>query len=293
MLERDGYIEGVPCWIDTSQPDPQAATEFYGGLFGWEFEDVMPADSPMRYFMARIRGGDVGAVGSQSGGQAAAAVWNSYVWVDDADAIAEKIRAAGGEVLMEPAAVGDAGRMGVFADPEGAAFSVWEAARHKGARIVNEPGSLNFNNLNTRDPEGAKAFYGAVFGWTTLDWGGGSSAWLLPGYSDHLEELNPGFKKGMAEMGAPAGFEDAVATLNTITDDQPAHWSVTFAVEDADETAAKASELGGTVVVPPFDAPWVRMAVITDPQGAMFIASQFVPENKDLPADASPQAAAA
>jgi len=293
MLERDGYIEGVPCWIDTSQPNPQAATEFYGGLFGWEFEDVMPADSPMRYFMARIRGGDVGAVGSQSGGQAAAAVWNTYVWVDDADAIAEKIRAAGGEVLMEPAAVGDAGRMGVFADPEGAAFSVWEAARHKGARIVNEPGSLNFNNLNTRDPEGAKAFYGAVFGWTTLDWGGGSSAWLLPGYSDHLEELNPGFKKGMAEMGAPAGFEDAVATLNTITDDQPAHWSVTFAVEDADETAAKASELGATVVVPPFDAPWVRMAVITDPQGAMFIASQFVPENKDLPADASPQAAAA
>ena len=293
MLERDGYIEGVPCWIDTSQPDPQAATEFYGGLFGWEFEDVMPADSPMRYFMARIRGGDVGAVGSQSGAQAAAAVWNTYIWVDDADQIAEKIRAAGGEVLMEPAAVGDAGRMGVFADPEGAAFSVWEAARHKGARIVNEPGSLNFNNLNTRDPEGAKAFYGAVFGWTTLDWGGGSSAWLLPGYSDHLEELNPGFKKGMAEMGAPAGFEDAVATLNTITDDQPAHWSVTFAVEDADETAAKASELGGTVVVPPFDAPWVRMAVITDPQGAMFIASQFVPENKDLPADASPQAAAA
>jgi predicted enzyme related to lactoylglutathione lyase len=293
MLERDGYIEGVPCWIDTSQPDPQAATEFYGGLFGWEFEDVMPANSPMRYFMARIRGGDVGAVGSQSGGQAAAAVWNTYVWVDDADQIAETIRAAGGEVLMEPAAVGDAGRMGVFTDPEGAAFSVWEAARHKGARIVNEPGSLNFNNLNTRDPEGAKAFYGAVFGWTTLDWGGGSSAWLLPGYSDHLEELNPGFKKGMAEMGAPAGFEDAVATLNTITEDQPAHWSVTFAVEDADETAAKAGELGGTVVVPPFDAPWVRMAVITDPQGAMFIASQFVPENKDLPADASPQAAAA
>jgi predicted enzyme related to lactoylglutathione lyase len=293
MLERDGYIEGVPCWIDTSQPDPQAATEFYGGLFGWEFEDVMPADSPMRYFMARIRGGDVGAVGSQSGGQAAAAVWNTYVWVDDADQIAEKIRAAGGEVLMAPAAVGDAGRMGVFADPEGAAFSVWEAARHKGARIVNEPGSLNFNNLNTRDPEAARAFYGSVFGWTTLDWGGGSSAWLLPGYSDHLEELNPGFKKGMAEMGAPAGFEDAVATLNTITDDQAAHWSITFAVEDADQTAAKASELGGTVVVPPFDAPWVRMAVITDPQGAMFIASQFVPENKDLPADVTPQAAAA
>src|SRR4051794_36072879 len=256
MLERDGYIQGVPCWIDTSQPDPQAATEFYGGLFGWEVEDVMPADSPMHYFMARIPGGDVAAVGSQSGGRAPAAVWNTYIWVDDADQIAKKIRAGGGEVLMEPAPVGDAGRMAVFADPDGAAFSVWEAARHKGARIVNEPGSLNFNNLNTRDPEAAKAFYGSVFGWTTLDWGGGRSAWLLPGYSDHLEALNPGFKKGMAEMGAPVGFEDAVATLNTITDDQPPHWSITFAVEDADDTAAKASELGGTVVVAPFDAPW-------------------------------------
>src|SRR4051794_10640164 len=118
MLERDGYIEGVPCWIDTSQPDPEAATRFYGGLFAWEFEDVMPADSPMRYFMARIRGGDVGAIGSQSGGSAAAAVWNTYVWVDDADAAAAKVREAGGEVLMEPAPVNDAGRMAVFADPE-------------------------------------------------------------------------------------------------------------------------------------------------------------------------------
>src|SRR6478752_6282966 len=88
MPERDGYIEGVPCWVDSSQPDPEAATRFYGGLFGWEFEDVMPADSPMRYFIGRIRGGDVAAIGSQSGGDSAAAVWNTYVWVDDADAAA-------------------------------------------------------------------------------------------------------------------------------------------------------------------------------------------------------------
>jgi uncharacterized protein len=281
MLERDGYIEGVPCWIDTSQPDPEAATKFYGGLFDWQCEDVMPADSPMRYFMARIRGGDVGAIGSQSGGSAPRAVWNSYVWVDDAEATAAKVRDAGGEVLMEPADVTDAGRMAVFADPEGAVFSVWQAGRHKGARIVNEPGSLNFNNLNTRDPQAAEAFYGSVFGWKILDMGGGQ-AWQLPGYSDHLEERNPGFKQSMSEMGAPAGFEDVVAGINVITDDQPAHWSVTFAVKDADATAAKAYELGGTVNVPPFDAPWVRMAVITDPQGATFVASQFVPENAKL-----------
>ena len=89
----------------------------------------------------------------------------------------------------------------------------------------------------------------------------------------------------MAETGAPEGFEDVVAALNPIADDQrdvPAHWSVTFAVDDADATADRAAALGGQVVVPPFDAPWVRMTVITDPQGATFTASKFVPENKDL-----------
>jgi uncharacterized protein len=286
MLERDGYIPGVPCWIDTSQPDPEAATAFYGGVFGWEFEDVMPADSPTRYFIARIRGGDVAAIGSQAGGSAPSAVWNTYIWVDDADATAAKVQAAGGEVLMQPFDVGDSGRMAVFADPEGAAFSVWQAKQHKGARIVNEHGSLNFNGLNTRDPEGAKAFYGTVFGWEVLDLGGGGGLmWQLPGYADHLEERDPGLKQRMAESGAPDGFADVVAAMQPIGDDQPdvpAHWSVTFAVDDADAAAAKAAELGGTVLVPPFDAPWVRMTVISDPQGATFIASKFVPGNKDL-----------
>ena len=58
MPERDGYIPGVPCSVDTSQPDPEAALRFYGGLFGWEFEDLMPAEADGNYFMGRIRGGD-------------------------------------------------------------------------------------------------------------------------------------------------------------------------------------------------------------------------------------------
>jgi predicted enzyme related to lactoylglutathione lyase len=190
----------------------------------------------------------------------------------------------------------DAGRMAVFTDPEGAAFCVWQAKEHKGARIVNEPGSLNFNGLNTRDVEGAKSFYGSVFGWETLDLGGGAEMWRLAGYGDFLARGNPELRKQMAESGAPDGFEDVVAALNPIADDQPdvpAHWSVTFAVDDADATAERAAELGGRVVVPPFDAPWVRMTVITDPQGATFIASKFVPENKDLgsPADSTASAA--
>ncbi len=160
MPERDGYIPGVPCWIDTSQPDPEAAAGFYSGLFGWEFEDVMPPESAGRYFIGRVRGGDVAAVGSIPEGAPPMATWNTYVWVDSADEATSKVRDAGGAVMMEPFDVMDAGRMAVLTDPEGAAFCVWQANRHKGAQVVNEHGTLNFNGLNTRDVEGAKAFYG-------------------------------------------------------------------------------------------------------------------------------------
>jgi predicted enzyme related to lactoylglutathione lyase len=184
----------------------------------------------------------------------------------------------------------------VCADPEGAAFCVWQAKEHRGAQIVNEHGSLNFNGLNTRDPAGAKAFYNAVFGWETIGLDGGAQMWALPAYGDYLEALDPGMRERMAEFSAPARFEEVVASLNPIAEDQdevPPHWSVTFGVDDADAIAARAAELGGQVVVPPFDAPWVRMTVISDPQGAMFIASKFVPENRDLAAQTDSAAHAA
>jgi uncharacterized protein len=283
MSERDGYIPGVPCWVDTAQPDPEAALPFYGGLFGWEFEDGMPEGSGAHYFMGRLRGGDVAAIGSIPEGAPPVAMWNTYIWVDSADETAAKARAAGGGVVSEPFDVMQSGRMAVLADPEGAAFCVWEPREHKGATIVNEHGALNFNGLATRDPEGAQAFYGAVFGWSTLALPAGAM-WALPGYGDHLEVGNPGLREQMEQMGAPDGFIDVVAALNPIADDDtdtPAHWSVTFGVDNADAVAAKAGELGGEVVAGPFDAPWTRMAAIKDPQGATFIASQFVPENQD------------
>lgn len=285
MLERNGYPPGVPCWVDTSQPDPEAAVAFYSGLFGWVFANAMPPDSAGRYFVARLRGGDVAAVGSQPEGGPPIAAWNTYVWVESADVAVSKVRDAGGRVVTEPFDVMDAGRMAVCTDREGAAFCVWQAKEHRGAQIVNEPGAVNFNSLNIRDVQGAKSFYGSVFGWETLGLGGGVNMWRLSGYGHFLEQGDPGLRERMADSSAPEGFEDVVATLNSIADDQPeipAHWSVTFAVNDADATAKRAAELGGQVIVPPFDAPWVRMTVITDPQGATFTASKFVPENKDL-----------
>ena len=292
MPERDGYIPGVPCWVDASEPDPEAAVDFYRALFGWEFEDVMPPSSEGRYFIARVRrslfdgrGRDVAAVRSIPEAAPSTAMWNTYVWVDSADEAASKVHEAGGGVVMEPFDVMDAGRMALFTDPEGAAFWVLEARQHRGARLVNDPGSLNFNTLNTRDLEAAGSFYGSVFGWQTFTLDGGPAMFTLRGYGDWLERESPGLREEMAAAGAQAGFEDVVASINPIGDDQPdtpAHWSVTFAVADADATAAKADGLGGSVIVPPFDAPWVRMTVIADPQGATFIASKFTPENKDL-----------
>lgn len=287
MAERDGYIPGVPCWIDTSQPDPDAAVKFYEGLFGWACEDVMPPDSPGgKYFVARLGGGDVAAISSVGEGAPPVATWNTYIWVDSADETAAKVKDAGGKVLMDPFDVMEAGRMAGFVDPEGAVLFVWEANQHKGARVVNEHGALNFNNLETRDVATATAFYGAVFGWRTLGLDGGFQAWTLPGYGDYLERDNPGLRKGMEEMGVTSEFADVVATISPITEGQsdvPARWGVTFAVDNADASAQKARALGGKVLAEPFDAPWVRMAVIADPQGATLIGSQFVAENRDVP----------
>jgi uncharacterized protein len=290
MSEQDRYIPGVPCWVDTTQPDPEAAVAFYGALFGWEFEDVMPPESPLRYHVARLRGGDVAAVAAPREGAPDSAVWNTYVWVEDAEVTTARVHAAGGTVLMEAAEVGDSGRMAICADPAGAAFRVWQAKEHRGAAIVNEHGALNFNNLNTPDVEGARAFYGAVFGWEVLDTGG-FFMWVLPGYGDFLEERNPGTRANMAAVEAPERFEDVVASLNPSVEG-PAHWGLTLGADDADAIASRAAELGGRVVVPPFDAPWVRTTVITDPQGATFTASKFVPENKDVDAPAGAVAGA-
>jgi predicted enzyme related to lactoylglutathione lyase len=284
--ERDGHIPGVPSFADTSQPDPDAAADFYGGLFGWELENVLPADSPGKYLVGRIRGGDVGAIGSIEEGEPPTAMWRTYVWVESADETAAKVWKAGGRVITEPIDVmPDAGRTAVFADPEGAVFRVWQAYENKGWQIVNEPGSVTMTTLNTRNADAAKRFYNSVFGWDTLRLEDGVEMWTLAGYGDYLEREDPHQRKRLAEGGAPEGFEDVVGRINPIPGDQPdvpAHWSVTFAVDDAHATAKKAADLGGRVIAPPFDARWLRITVIEDPQGATFAASQYVPENKDL-----------
>ena len=274
MSTREDYPAGVPCWIDSSQPDPASAARFYSSLFGWETTDTMPPDAGGHYYMARIGGRDAAAISSQQEGAPGPAVWNSYVCVESADEVVERVRAAGGAVLTEPFDVFDAGRMATCADPEGAVFHLWQSGRHKGAQAVNEHGAVVFNVLHTDDLDSARAFYGAVFGWDTVDAGG--PMWALPGYGDYLEGLTPGMRAMMREMGAPERFEDVVAGIAPRQGD-PAHWSVTFAVDDADAAAVRVTELGGSVVKPPRTFPWQRLATLADPAGATFGISQFIP----------------
>ena len=257
MSERTEYAPGTPSWVDNASADPAGAARFYSQLFGWETEDVMPAEADGEYHMARLRGKDVAALGSQPM-EGVPAVWNTYVTVEDVEATAEAVSEAGGKVMMEAFDVFDAGRMAVLADPLGRRVHGLAAEAAIGAYIVNEPNALSWNELATRDPEGSKQFYGKVFGWRTSEIafaGGTYTVWYPPGVE--VEQGNG--VGGMMEINEqfPA--------------DMPPHWLVYFAVADTDATAAKAGELGGSIMVEPFDAEGVgRIAVLADPNGAAF-----------------------
>lgn len=278
MSTREDYPPGVPCWADCIQPDPAAAARFYSGLFGWECTETMPADSPGHYLMARIDGRDTVALSSGPPEGSQPAAWRTYIRVTSADDAAQAVTDAGGQVLAAPLDIFDAGRAAVCADPQGAEFAVWQPARHRGSAAVNEHGAVGFNNLYTDDLAGASAFYGQVFGWGVLSMRDGSRYWTLPGYGDHLETLTPGLREGMAQLGADVAFVDAVARILLQTRG-PARWGLSFAVDDVEVAAATALGLGGQVLSPPQDAPWVRYATLADPAGAVFTASQFVAEN--------------
>jgi predicted enzyme related to lactoylglutathione lyase len=263
------YPAGVPCWVDTEQPDPDAACRFYGELFGWTFEDAVPAAAPGSYRIASLDGQDVAAVAPGSGPSVG---WNTYIAVDDADAAVLTVAAAGGTVTIEPT---DAGRAAGCTDPAGAAFRLWQPRNRLGAQLVNVAGAWNFSHLRTDRPDLARAFYADVFGWEAMDAGGGAVMWRRPGYGDHLEAtVDPDIRVRQAH--APEGFEDVVAGLVSLTDAGATHWSVVFTVADRDDAVAVAQRLGAEILSSE-ETMWTREAMIRDPQGAELTVSQFAP----------------
>src|SRR4051794_10829069 len=149
MTPRETYPHGVSCFIDTERNDVDAAMAFYSGLFGWSFKQVTPEGAP-RYALAQVDGLDVAGIGEASGNGAAPA-WNTYIAVESADAIVERVERAGGSTLVAPFDFSAAGRMAIFADPEGAAFRVWQAGEAAGAGFGKKTGAREWGGPATPD----------------------------------------------------------------------------------------------------------------------------------------------
>ena len=272
VQEREGFPPGVPCWIDTQQPDRDAALRFYGAVFGWSFENHLQRGD-RAYDLATLDGRVVAAIGS--GPSDTTATWTTYIGVDDVEAAVANVDAAGGTVVAPPLRAGSAGRLALVTDPTGANLALWEPGRRKGVERVNEPGSWNWSLLSTPDPAGAAAFYAEVFGWETDLDAPGPKLVRLPGYADFLEQFDPELRARHAAGGVPEGFSDAVAWI--LPSRGAAFWAVTFSVADADAAAQAAEQEGGRVVSGPTDTEWTREVVLADPAGATFTASAFRP----------------
>jgi predicted enzyme related to lactoylglutathione lyase len=245
------YEPGTPCWIDLMVPDQQAALDFYRDLFGWQGE-VGP-DEFGGYSVCTLKGKPVAGIMktmSMEGQPPPPPNWSTYFSSADADATEAAITANGGTVIAPAMTVGELGRMLVAADPQGAVFGVWQPLEFPGAQIVNEPGALVWNQLSTPDPEAAATFYRAVLG---------LEAAPMPGMPEFT-----GFQVNGRTIGGVQGMEN-------LPEGVPPHWLVNFAVDDADSTVDALVRADGSVMAPAFDMEKIgRMAVLQDPQGAVF-----------------------
>ncbi len=257
------YPDGVFSWVDLGTTDPEGAKSFYGGLFGWSFLDV-PTSSGMVYSMAQLEGYLVCGLGQmdpETQAQGAPPYWTSYVKHDDVDAVTARVGDAGGVVIMPSFDVDDTGRMAIIQDPSGAMVGVWQPGTHIGAQLVNIPNTLSWNELHTRDLEGAKSFYGAIFDWTFET---DAQGYVLVKAQDRIQAGMMTITENMGEM--------------------PPIWAFYFLVEDANESVEKAKELGADVLVPVMTAGEIGdFSVLKDPQGAVFSIIEYSGEASPPP----------
>jgi predicted enzyme related to lactoylglutathione lyase len=249
MGDRTSHAPGTISWADLATTDQAAAKEFYGGLFGWEYDD-QPIDDDTTYSMAKLGGRSAAAISPQQQDEATQGVpphWNVYVTVDDVDATTGSVSEYGGNVLAGPFDVFDAGRMSVIADPAGAVLCLWQAGTSIGAEVVNEPGALTWADTATTDAEASQAFYVSLLGWSFEQVSEEPPYWVIS---------NDGRTNGGMTVPPPG---------------VPPSWFPYFAVEDVDAAIAAAREAGGQPFLGPVDVPnGGRFALIQDPQGAAF-----------------------
>ncbi len=251
MVTRDTpWPDGTPCWVDLGTSDIPKAIRFYSSLFGW---DVTPGGPEVGgYSMAQFDGRNVAGIGPNMSSPDAPSAWSTYFAASDADATAAKVTAAGGSVVMGPMDVMDVGRMAVALDVTGAAFGLWQARSHTGVQLANAPGAFTWSEHMSRDFEGAKAFYAAVFGY---EYGDMSS----DGFSYATLLLS-----GQQVVGGIGAYPEGADASH------PAFWPVYFGTADTDKSVELATSLGGSVIRPAADSPYGRLAVVADDQGAAF-----------------------
>jgi predicted enzyme related to lactoylglutathione lyase len=250
MGKRTHHSPGTFSWTDLTTPDQEAAKSFYGSLFDWQIEDI-PVSDGVSYSMAQINGCSVAAISPQPQQQRDAGVppmWNSYITVESADAAAARARELGATVHAEAFDVMSAGRMAVIQDPQGAFFEVWEPRDNIGAGLVNAHGALTWNELATPDLEGSARFYGELFGWRTEEM-------EMPMPYRVIRRSDGGTNGGMT-VPTPPGT--------------PPHWLVYFGSQNIEVSVEKARSLGGQAMVEPTDIGMGHIAVLADPQGAVF-----------------------
>jgi predicted enzyme related to lactoylglutathione lyase len=255
MCERNEYAPGEFCWVDLATTDVDGALAFYGDLLGVHGQPAPgdPEETGGYGFLTRDGKMVAGYGPTQSADQPSA--WHSYIKVEDADRTAEKAKEAGGQVDFGPVDLpNESGRMAVLRDSTGAFISINQQQKHPGAELVNEVGAWTWNNLMTRDPGGAKDFYGKVFGWEAT----------------HNEEAPPGIEMWQVEgQRWPEGMGGLMEIGSDLPAEMPAHWQVYFVVEDADEAIKQAESDGAKLAFGPIDVPVARMATLVDPQGAV------------------------
>ena len=271
------YPEGVTCWVDLESGDVQAAAAFYGQLFGWTLSEVTPSG----YQVAQLNGKDAAGIGAQLSADESeprSPAWNTYIAVSDLDRAASRVQAAGGRVTHPASDPGHGARTASCVDTGGVPFRLWQATGRPGAQVVNTPGGWNFSDLHVSDVAVSIAFYTSVFGWR-FDELGFATMIRLPGYGDHLAATSdPDIHERQSGVSAPPGFADAIGWLAPVGDGERPHWHVSFTVDDRDRIAAVTERLGGTVMALT-EGDWTRDALIRDPHGAVFTASQFAPQS--------------
>jgi uncharacterized protein len=239
---------GKVVWHEHTSSDAEAAKGFYTKLFGWELEAFKPGE--VDYTMIKANGRTHGGFMQPEGG--APPHWLAYVLVQDADAAAEKAKAAGGSLVMEPFDIPGVGRLVIAKDPQGAVFAVIQPVTEGEADTPPAEGVFVWDELMTTDVDGAKAFYADMFGWSSYDNEMGNMTYTL------FTRDGEGTEVGGC-MPRPEGV------------DAPPHWKPYVASDDTDATVEKAKGLGATVLAEPMDIPGVgRFAVLADPQGAPF-----------------------